>query len=128
MKLPMDVYYRVLNIAESYYVLLNRLKKLASVVPQSSPRKDGQPHGNQIADPTARKAERMVEKQEECERKIRAIERALKPLGPRYKDFIRLNLFEHKDVASIDLLMTAGEKKDVRTYFLTKLAQNLNEI
>ena len=128
MNLPRDVYYRVLNIAESYYVLLNRLKSIENSVLQYTARKDGQPHGNQVADPTAHKAETISEKQEECERKIKAIERAFIPLGPLYQNFIRLNLFKHKEIQSIDLPISFQERKDVRTYFLTKLARNLNEI
>jgi len=89
---------------------------------------DGQPHGNQVGKPTELKAEKIIEKQEECKRKIKAVERAWNPLGPLYKDFIKLNLFEHKDMESIDLPITLQEKKEVRAYFLIKLARNLNEI
>jgi hypothetical protein len=89
---------------------------------------DGQPHSNQVGKPTEQKAEKIIVKQEECERKIKAVERAWNPLGPIYKDFIKLNLFEHKDIESIDLPMTLQEKKEVRSYFLIKLARYLNEI
>ena len=128
MQLPIDVYYRVVNISESYYVLLNRLKEIENSVMYNTARKDGQPHGSQISDTTAHKAERIIVKQEECKRKITAIERALNPLGPLYKDFIKSNLFEHKDLQSIDLPLSPQEKKDVRKFFLIKVAQNLNEI
>jgi hypothetical protein len=128
MNLPADVYYRVVNISESYYVLRDRLKKIETSVMHNTARKDGQPHGNQIADTTAHKAEKIIEKQEECERKIKAVERAWSPLGPLYKDFIKLNFFEHNDMQSIDLPMTLQERKEVRAYFLIKLARNLNEI
>lgn len=128
MNLPVDVYYRVLNISESYYILLKRLKEIENSVLQNTVHSDGQPHGNQIGQPTEHKAEKIIEKQEECERKIRAIERAWNPLGPLYKDFIKFNFFEHKDIQSIDLPMSLQEKKEVRIYFLTKLARNLNEI
>jgi len=128
MNLPADVYYRVVNIAESYYVLCKRLKEIEDSVLQGTARKDGQPRGNQISNTTATRAEKIIEKQTECERKINAIERALKPLGPLYKDFIRLNLFEHKKMEAIDLPMSVEEKRDVRIFFLVKLARNLNEI
>lgn len=128
MGLPVDVYYRVVNISESYYVLRNRLKKIESSVLYNTARKDGQPHGNQVADTTAHKAEQIIEQQEECLRKIKAVEQAINPLGPIYKDFIKLNIFEHKDIKNIDLPMSFQEKKDVRTFFLTKVARNLNEI
>jgi hypothetical protein len=93
-----------------------------------TPHHDGQPHGNQVSNPTAQKAESISQKQEECERKIKAVERAWSPLGPLYKDFIKLHFFEHKDLESIDLPMTLQDKKEVRAYFLIKLARNLNEI
>lgn len=128
MNLPADVYYRVVNISESYYVLLNRLKKIENSALYNTARKTGQPHGNQVGNPTAHKAERIIEKQEECERKIKAIEQALNPLGPIYKDFVKLNFFEHRKLNDIDLPMSNQEKKDVRTFFLTKVARNLNEI
>jgi hypothetical protein len=126
--LPMDVYYRVVNISESYYILLNRLKKMENSVLNNTARKDGQPRGNQVSDTTAQKAEKIIGKQEECERKIKAIEKAMEPLGPLYKDLIRLYFFEHKDMRASDLPISHQEKKDVLAYFLTKLAQNLNEI
>lgn len=128
MNLPADVYYRVVNIAESYYVLRNRLKKMESSVLFKTVPKDGQPRGNQVADTTAHKAEQIVERQEECQRKVNAIERALNPLGPIYKDFIRRNLFEHKDMKYIDLPLSLPEKDDVRTFFLNRLARYLHEI
>ena len=128
MKLPTDVLYRVVNISNSYYILLNRLKQFECSVMNNTSPNDGQPHSNQVSKPTEQKAEKIIEKQEECERKIKAVDRAWNPLGPIYKDFIKLNLFEHKDIESIDLPMTLQEKKEVRTYFLIKLARNLNEI
>ena len=128
MKLPADVLYRVVNISSSYYILINRLKQFECSVMNNTSHNDGQPHSNQVGKPTEQKAEKIMEKQEECERKIKAVERAWNPLGPIYKDFIKLNLFEHKDIESIDLPMTLQEKKEVRSYFLIKLARNLNEI
>jgi hypothetical protein len=128
MKLPVDVLYRVVNISNSYYILLNRLKQFECSVMNNTSHNDGQPHSNQVGKPTEQKAEKIIEKQEECERKIKAVERAWNPLGPLYQDFIKLNLFEHKDMESIDLPMTLQERKEVRAYFLIKLARNLNEI
>jgi len=128
MRLPTDVLYRVVNISSSYYILVNRLKQFECSVMNHTSHNDGQPHSNQVGKPTELKAEKIIEKQEECERKIKAVERAWNPLGPIYKDFIKLNLFEHQDMESIDLPMTLQEKKEVRIYFLIKLARNLNEI
>lgn len=128
MNLPADIYYRVVNIAQSYYILLDRLKQVESSVVYRTPHRDGQPRGNQVSNPTADKAEKITERQAECERKIKAIERAWNVLGPRYKEFIKLHYFEHREIESIDLPMSAQEKKDVRTFFLTKLAMNLHEI
>ena len=128
MSLPTDVLYRVVNISNSYYILINRLKQFECSVMNNTSPNDGQPHSNQVSKPTEQKAEKIIEKKEECERKIKAVERTWNPLGPIYKDFIKLNLFEHKDIESIDLPMTLQEKKEVRTYFLIKLARNLNEI
>lgn len=129
MDLPPDIYFRVVNISESYYILLNRLKKIERSALYSTAHKEGgQPHGTQVSDPTARKAERIIVKQEECQRKIKAIEEAWRPLGPRYKDFIKQNFFEKQDMQSIGLPMTIQEKKDVRAFFLIRVAKNLNEI
>ena len=128
MGLPPDVYYRVVNIASSYYVLLDRLKKMENSVMFKAPIKDGQPHGNQVIDTTAHKAEKIMQRQEECRRKIAAIELTWKHLGPVYKKFIKQHFFEHKAIESIDLPMSLQDKKDVRKFFLIKLARNLNEI
>jgi hypothetical protein len=128
MKLPADVYYRVVNIAESYYVLRRKLKEMESSVLNGTARKDGQPKGNGISNTTAARAEKIIEKQAECERKIKAIERAWNILGPLYREFIRMNFFEHQDARELDFPMSPEEKKEVRAFFLTKLARNLNEI
>jgi hypothetical protein len=128
MYLPADVYYRVVNIAESYYILLDRLKEMESSVMFKGPIKDGQPRGNQLSNPTARKAEKIMRKQEECNRKITAIELSLKHVGPVYREFIKQHFFEHKPMESIDLHMSLQDKEDVKQFFLIKLARNLNEI
>jgi len=128
MDLPADVYYRVLNIANSYYVLLDRLKIMENSIMFKAAIKDGQPHGNQLNDPTAHKAETIIHKQEECKRKITAIELTWKHLGPVYRQFINQHLFENKPMESIDLSMSIQEKEDVKKVFLVKLAKNLNEI
>lgn len=127
MFLPPDIYFRVVNIAESYYVLLKRLKKIESYVLYGTAPKDGQPRGNQISDTTSSKAEKIMSRQAECKRKIEAIELAQKPLGPLYKEFIKLNFFEHRKAEEIELPMSSEDKRDVRKFFLKKLAQNLNE-
>ncbi|MVB11365.1 hypothetical protein CAFE_20800 [Caprobacter fermentans] len=128
MQLPKDVYFRVVNIAESYYVLLHRLKEMENSVLNGTARKDGQPRGSGISNTTATRAEKIIEKQAECERKVRAIERAWHILGPLYQEFIRMNFFEHQDARELDFPMSLEEKKEVRAFFLIKLAQNLNEI
>lgn len=128
MKLPLDVYHRVVNIAESYYVLRHRLKEIENSVLNGTARKDGQPRGTQISNTTASRAEKIIEKQAECERKIKAIERAWNVLGPLYQEFIKKNFFEHQDARNLDFPMSLEEKKEVRAFFLVKLAQNLNEI
>ena len=128
MQLPADVYYRVVNIAESYYVLRDRLKKMENSVLSGTARKDGQPRGNQTSDTTAARAEKIIEKQAECDRKVKAIERAWNILGPLYKEFIRMNFFEHQDARNLEFPMSLEEKKEVRAFFLIRLARNLNEI
>ncbi len=128
MGLPTDVYYRVVNIANSYYVLLDRLKKMESTVMYKAPIKDGQPRGSQVSNPTEHKAEKIMQKQEECNRKITAIELTWKHLGPVYMEFIKQHFFEHKAMNSIDLPMSFQEKREVKAFFLVKLARNLNEI
>lgn len=128
MNLPADVYYRVVNISNSYYILLDRLKRMEDSVMNKTVASDGQPRGNQVGNPTEHKAEKIIEKQTECERKIKAIERAFSVLGPRYQDFIKQHFFEHKVMKDIDLPMSVQEKQDVRTFFLNRVARNLNEI
>lgn len=126
MNLPADIYYRVVNIASSYYVLLNRLKRIEDSVMYKTAVSDGQPRGNQVSNPTERKAEKITDKQAECRRKIEAIERSLDVLGPKYQNFIKHYFFEHKK--SIDFPMPIQEKREVVIFFLNRLARNLNEI
>lgn len=126
MNLPADIYYRVVNIASSYYVLLNRLKRIEDSVMYKTAVSDGQPRGNQVSNPTERKVEKITDKQAECRRKTEAIEQSLKGLGPKYQDFIKHYFFEHKK--SKDFPMSVQEKRDVVIVFLNRLARNLNEI
>ena len=59
-KLDDDVYSRCLATAKGYYTMLRRRKKIEDEIIHAGHCPDGQPRGNGIRNPTARKAERII--------------------------------------------------------------------
>ena len=74
--LPNDVYRNAVNISKSYYAMLWRRHEIEDEIISASHAPDGQPGGGGPGDPTGRKAERIIQRQAENERKIKAVEQA----------------------------------------------------
>lgn len=127
--LPNDIYREVVNVAKSYYALLRRRKEIEDELINASPVSDGQPHGTTPGDPTARKAERIILRQAENDRKIKAVEQAWATFTEPYqREFIKLNLFENIRMEDINLPISLRSMKRLRKKFLINIARNLNEI
>lgn len=127
--LDVDIYGRCLNTAKGYYALLLRRKEIENEIIHESPSFDGQPRGNGIGDVTARKVERILQRQEENEKKILAIEKAwMSCEDDCEREFIKLNLFEHIQMQNINLPISIITMKRYRKKFLVRLAENLFEI
>lgn len=127
--LPNDIYREVVNVAKSYYALLRRRKEIEDELINASPVSDGQPHGTTPGDPTARKAERIILRQAENDRKIKAVEQAWATFTEPYqREFIKLNLFENIRMEDINLPISLRSMKRLRKKFLINVARNLNEI
>lgn len=127
--LDTDIYTRCLSVAKSYYQMIRRQKEIEDDILCASICSDGQPHGTGVSDPTARKAERIVLRQEENARKIVAVEQAWSLMtedGGR--EFIKKNLFEHIPMQHINLALSIIAMKRVRKKFMIALAMNLHEI
>ena len=127
--LPNDVYRNAVNISKSYYAMLRRRHEIEDEIIQASHPPDGQPGGGGPGNPTERKAERIIQRQAENERKIKAVEQARAAFSEPYqREFIRLNLFENIRMDDINLPVSLRSMKRLRKKFLIQVAENLNEI
>lgn len=127
--LPNDIYREAVNTAKSYYALLRRQKDIEDEIINASPTSDGQPRGNQTSDTTAQKAEKIIKRQAQNDRKIKAIEQAWAVFTEPYqREFIKLNLFENIRMDDINLPFCIRTMKTIRKKFLVYVAENLNEI
>ena len=127
--LPNDIYRTAVNISKSYYAMLMRRKEIEDEIIHASPVSDGQPRGSGTSNTTAQKAERIILRQAENERKIKAIEQAWTAFSEPYqREFIRLNLFENIRMDDINLPVSLRSMKRLRKKFLIQVAENLNEI
>ena len=127
--LPNDIYREAVNTAKSYYALLRRQKEIENEIINASPVSDGQPRGNQTSDTTAQKAEKIIKRQVQNDRKIKAIEQAWAVFTEPYqREFIKLNLFENIRMDDINLPFSIITMKRMRKKFIVHVAENLNEI
>ena len=127
--LPNDVYRNAVNISKSYYAMLRRRHEIEDEIISASHAPDGQPGGGGPGDPTGRKAERIIQRQAENERKIKAVEQAWDEFTEPYqREFIKLNLFENIRMDDINLPVSLRSMKRLRKKFLIQVAENLNEI
>ena len=109
--------------------MLRRRKEIEEEIIHESPSFDGQPKGRNVSDVTARKAERILQRQEENEKRILAVEKAwIACIDDCEREFIKLNLFEHVRMQDIDLPISIITMKRYRKRFLVRLAENLFEI
>lgn len=127
--LPNDIYREAVNTAKSYYAMLRRRDEIESEIIGASPVSDGQPHGTTPSDVTGSKAERILLRQAENDRKIKAVEQAWATMTePFQRKFIQLNFFEDIHMFNINLPPSLRTMKQWRKIFLLRLAENLNEI
>ena len=127
--LPNDVYYRVVSVAKAYYALIRRQKEIEQEIICQSSASDGMPRSPSVGNPTANKAERVIARQAEGERKIKAIEQAWAVFSEPYqREFIKLNMFENIQMRDINLPVSIRSMKRIRKAFLYAVAENLNEI
>lgn len=124
-----DVYRFCVDIARSYYTLLRRRKEIEEEIIFSARSSDGQPHGGGTSNETADKAERIILRQSENEREIKAIEQALSECRDNCeREFVKLNFFEGIWIRDISLPLSDRTMKRYRKQFLVRLAENLHKI
>lgn len=127
--LPNDIYREAVNIAKSYYAMLRRRQEIEDEIINASSPPDGQPRGSTPGDQTARKAERIIQRQAENERKIKAVEQAWAIMTqPWQREFVKLNFFENIRMDDINLPPSGRTMKRWRKTFLFQVAENLHEI
>lgn len=128
-KLDPDVYSRCVATAKGYYRMLQRQKEIEEEIIHETHAPDGQPRGSSVGDPTGRKVEKILQRQKENGRKIRAVEQAwMECEEDRERELIKRNLFEGMQMQYIQLDMSLRTMKRFRKRFLIRLAKNLREI
>lgn len=128
-KLDPDVYSRCVATAKGYYRMLQRQKEIEEEIIHEAHAPDGQPRGSGVGDPTGRKAEKILQRQKENDRKIRAVEQAwMECENDSERELIKRNLFERTQMQYIRLDMSLRTMKRCRKRFLIRLAKNLREI
>ena len=128
-KLDPDVYSRCVATAKGYYRMLQRQKEIEEEIIHETHAPDGQPRGSSVGDPTGRKVEKILQRQKENDRKIRAVEQAwMECEEDRERELIKRNLFEGMQMQYIQLDMSLRKTKRFRKRFLIRLAKNLREI
>ena len=128
--LESDIYSLCLITAHSYYALLRRRGALADeIIGASPPPPDGQPCVHGSSNETADKAERLIQRQEHLDTKIKAIEQAWHSMPDETsREFIRLNMFERVPMNYTYLPLSERTMQRRRHEFLSALAKNLYEI
>ncbi|HCW79767.1 MAG TPA: hypothetical protein DG942_01510 [Ruminococcaceae bacterium] len=127
--LPNDIYREAVNVAKSYYAMLRRQKEIEDEIINASHVQDGQPRGTTPGDATGSKAERIILRQAENGRKIKAVKQAWTTMTePFQREFIRLNFFENIRMDDINLPISSRSMKRLRHKFLLSVAENLHEI
>ena len=134
-KLDPDVYSRCVATAKGYYRMLQRQKEIEEEIIHETHAPDGQPRGSGVGDPTGRKVEKILQRQRENDRKIKAVEQAWVSFeDERTRLYIKKNFFEGLLMREICIMMPGGTPmaeitmKRYRKKFLIRLAENLFEI
>ena len=127
-KLPKDIYRQTMAVAGAYYAMLARRRELRAAVFYEGAGTVGMPRRPGIADPTARKAERLsIASRDDW--KIQCVEQALNRLeDDTEREFVRLNIFERIRMHHINLPMSIRTMKRTRGRYINLLAQELGEI
>nr|DAF36823.1 MAG TPA: hypothetical protein [Caudoviricetes sp.] len=109
--------------------MLQRQREIEEEIIHETHAPDGQPRGSGTGDPTGRKVEKILQRQRENDRKIRAVEQAwMECESDRERELIKRNLFEETQMQYIWLEMSLRTMKRCRKRFLIRLAKNLQEI
>lgn len=129
-RIPKDVYSRCVGIAKSYYLLLARKREIErEILLSSPPPSNGMPKGGRISDSTGDKAERLLRRKAEIERKIAAIQAAMEALRDETeREFIRKNLFDRIPMGYFYTPMSIETCKRTRKRFIIHIAEETNEI
>ena len=109
--------------------MLQRQREIEEEIIHETHAPDGQPRGSGTGDPTARKVEKILQRQRENDKKIRAVEQAwMRCDSDDEREFIKQNLFRHKQMQFINLPFSIITMKRYRKTLFNYLAEELREI
>ena len=125
-----EIYSECTRIAKSYYDLLRQRREIEKdILLGSAGPSDGMPRSSTPGNPTAAKAERLMQEKERVDRKIMAIQDALETLPDNAAmQLIRQNLFRKIPMHWVNLPMSIITMKRIRSRFIRQLAKNLGMI
>ena len=134
-KIPWEIYRECTLIAKSYYDLLEQRRDIEKeILLGSNAPADGMPRSPGVGDPTEQKAEALIQRKAEVEKKIHALQTAFEHLEEEWeRKLIRLNLFREQRIP-MECLTAHGVNVCVRTMkqkrreFILDVAQLLGMI
>ena len=96
-RIPKEVYQRNARLAKCYYFWLKQRRDIErDILYASAGPGDGMPRGGGNGDPTAAKAEKLIARLEEVDKKIRALQQAMDAMpDEESRVLIRKNLYDH---------------------------------
>ena len=134
-KIEKEVYCYCVKIAKSYYDLIEERRQIEKeILYGSSGPSDGMPRGSGTGDPTAAKAERLMQEKARVDKQLSAIQRAFDRLEDKWEQMlIRDNLFRHPWVSMECLIargcpMSVPTMKRIRHDFIVDVARELGMI
>lgn len=123
------MYQRNVRLAKCYYFWLRQRRDIQrDILYASAAPGDGMPRASGNGDPTAAKAEKLIARLAEVDRKIDAMQKALDALpDEESRVLVRKNLFDHLPMQYIPVSMSERTMKRVRAQYIRLVAEYMGE-
>ena len=123
------MYQRNARLAKCYYFWLKQRRDIErDILYASAGPGDGMPRGSGNGDPTAAKAEKLIARLAEVDRKIQAMQKAMDALpDEECRVLVRKNLYDHLPMQYIPVNMSERTMKRVRAQYIRLVAEYMGE-
>lgn len=128
-RIPKEVYQRNARLAKCYYFWLKQRRDIErDILYASAGPGDGMPRGGGNGDPTAAKAEKLIARLGEVDRKIHALQEAMDAMPDEdARVLIRKNLYDHIPLQYIPVNMSESTMKRTRALYIRLVAEKMGE-